>query len=220
VLGADVKIAGGEATRVPMHSETRRRAYGKVLQRLAWLWISKIEYTLPGDEHGTTWSLPWTYAVLEDSPARTALRMQVVEPTTGLQERIDLSVYPGEASFEADIRIANPGVDVWTYGFHPRDIPMGSGAPNKGYAEMWGGTVATFPHERRPLAPGESVAWRLAAAMDKPVEALSLRLMLALSPPDGLYPQTHLLDGQGVYTDIGGENRASAGFVLGRVEVQ
>ncbi|MCP5117702.1 MAG: DUF5107 domain-containing protein, partial [bacterium] len=55
--------------------------------------------------------------------------------------------------------LSNPGVDTWTYGFHPKNIPMGSGAPNKGYVEMWGGTVKTFPHERRPLGPGESLAW-------------------------------------------------------------
>ena len=28
--------------------------------------------------------------------------------------------------------LVNPGVDVWTYGFHPNNIPMGSGAANKG----------------------------------------------------------------------------------------
>jgi hypothetical protein len=67
-------------------------------------------------------------------------------------------VYAHEAG-EGVVRVfdplANPGVDVWTYGFAPRDIPMGSGAPSKGYVEMWGGTVARFPDERRPLArPG------------------------------------------------------------------
>ena len=225
-----------------------------------WLWIGGIEYTLPGDEHGTTWAIPWTYQLLEDSPERKALRMQVEEPTTGLRERIDLSIYPGSAFFEADIRIwnptadtlhfahwinpqwtpggqneltdntefivptrrilvedrwqanmgpsgqtwpgnplryirnwkkmgdfmadgleagffsayshdtaegvvrvfdpiGNPGFDMWTYGFHPTGIPMGSGKPNKGYAEMWGGTVKTFPHELAPLAPGSSLAW-------------------------------------------------------------
>jgi hypothetical protein len=225
-----------------------------------WLWIGGIEYTLPGDEHGTTFALEWDYQILEDSPERKAVRMEVEEPTTGLRERIDLSVYPGQAAFEADIRIwnpgadtahfahwvnpqwapggrneltdstefiipaerilleerwqanlgpspqawrgnplrfisnwgkmgdimadglrggfysayshdeaegvvrvfdplATPGVDVWTYGFHPQDIPMGSGAPNKGYVEMWGGTVKTYPHERQPLAPGASLSW-------------------------------------------------------------
>ena len=225
-----------------------------------WLWIGGVEYTLPGDEHGTTWALPWTYEILEDSPSRKAMRMEVEEPTTGLHERIDLSVYPQSASFEADIRIwnptadtvhfahwvnpqwvpggvneltdntefiiptrqilieerwqanlgpspqswpgnplrfirswekmgdimadgleagffsayshdadegivrifdplSNPGVDMWTYGFHPSDIPMGSGAPNKGYAEIWGGTVELFPDETRPLPPGASIAW-------------------------------------------------------------
>lgn len=224
-----------------------------------WLWIGGIEYTLPGYEHGTTFAMPWDYVILEDGDSRKALRMQVTEPLTGLKEHIDISVYPGHASFEATIRIwnpgpdtvefahwvnpmwtpgghneltdstefiiptkriliedrwqknlgpspqqwadnplrhirnwamgdimaddldagfygayshdeeegvvrvfdpvTNPGMDMWTYGFHPTRIPMGSGAPNKGYAEMWGGTVKLFPHERRPLAPGASLRW-------------------------------------------------------------
>ena len=55
--------------------------------------------------------------------------------------------------------VLNPGVDVWTYGFHPTGIPMGSGQPNKGYVEMWGGTSVLFPDETRPLPPGGSLAW-------------------------------------------------------------
>ena len=224
-----------------------------------WLWIGGIEYTLPGYEHGTTFAVPWDYEILADDDLRKALRMRVTEPLTGLEESIDISVYPGHASFEAAIRIwnpgpdtvefahwvnpmwtpggrneltdntefiiptkriliedrwqknlgpspqpwaenplrhirnwamgdimaddldagfygayshdadegvvrvfdpvTNPGMDMWTYGFHPTGIPMGSGAPNKGYAEMWGGTVKLFPHERRPLAPGASLSW-------------------------------------------------------------
>ena len=49
-----------------------------------WLWLGGIEYTLPKDEHGTTWALPWNYSILEDSPKRKALRMEVTEPGTGL----------------------------------------------------------------------------------------------------------------------------------------
>ena len=36
--------------------------------------------------------------------------------------------------------------------------PWDPGA-SKGYAEMWGGTVATFPDARTSLAPGQSVDW-------------------------------------------------------------
>jgi hypothetical protein len=36
---------------------------------------------------------------------------------------------------------------------------MGSGAPNKGYAEMWGGTSKLYPDERRPLAPTKTIKW-------------------------------------------------------------
>jgi hypothetical protein len=225
-----------------------------------WLWIGGIEYTLPGEEHGYTWALPWSWEILEDRPQRKAVRVQIEEPTTGLQETIDFGIENGSAALSATIRIhnptaqpvdfahwvnpmwapgghneltdsteiiiptervliperwqanlgsspqawadsplrwlrnwrkmgdlmadgltagfygayshdegegvvrvfdaaVNPGVDVWTYGFHPDGIPMGSGAPNKGYVEMWGGTVATFPDERASLAPGRSVEW-------------------------------------------------------------
>jgi hypothetical protein len=229
-----------------------------------WIWIGGAEFTLPGDEHGTTWAEPWTFSILEDSNRRKTVRMAVLEPGTRLREEIDISVVPGCAWFEARVRIINPtektveyahwinpqwapggwneltdntefiiptdeiiiperfrvtlgpspqrwatsplrfikgwdkgwgdlmagelregffgayshdeqegvvrvfdkdlnpGVDVWTYGYHPKppgQIPMGSGAPNKGYVEMWGGTSKTFPDERRPLGPGESIEW-------------------------------------------------------------
>jgi hypothetical protein len=229
-----------------------------------WIWIGGAEYTLPGDEHGSTWAEPWTFSILEDGERRKAVRMAVLEPGTGLREEIDISVAPGCAGFEARVRILNPtektvnyahwinpqwapggwneltdntefiipteeviiperfwaalspspqrwatsplrfikgwdkgwgdlmagglregffaayshdeqegvvrvfdqeinpGVDVWTYGYHPKppgQIPMGSGAPNRGYAEMWGGTSKTFPDERNPLGPGESIEW-------------------------------------------------------------
>ena len=229
-----------------------------------WIWIGGAEFTLPGDEHGTTWAEPWTSAPLENTQARKSVRLSVVEPRTGLREEIDISVAPGHAGFEARVRITNPtnkivsyahwinpqwtpggwneltdgtefiiptdqiiipekyraalgpspqrwatsplrfikgwdkgmgdlmadglkegffgayshdeeegvvrvfdkdlnpGLDVWTYGYHPeppRGIPMGSGAPSRGYVEMWGGTSKTFPDEEHPLAPGESIEW-------------------------------------------------------------
>jgi len=229
-----------------------------------WIWIGGTEFTLPGDEHGTTWAEPWTSTILDEGEARKAVRLSVVEPGTGLREEIDISVAPGYAGFEARVRITNPtdktvsyahwinpmwtpggwneftdntefiiptdniiiperfraalgpspqrwatsplrfikgwdkgwgdlmadglkegffgayshdeqegvvrvfdkdlnpGLDVWTYGYHPKppgQIPMGSGAPNRGYAEMWGGTSKTFPDERRPLDPGGSIEW-------------------------------------------------------------
>ena len=52
-----------------------------------------------------------------------------------------------------------PGVDIWTYGHCPKRILMGSGVPNKGYAEMWGGTSKLYPDERHPLPPGEIIGW-------------------------------------------------------------
>jgi len=56
-------------------------------------------------------------------------------------------------------RERTPGAKVWTYGYHPTKIPMGSGAPNKGYVEMWGGTAKIYAVDRHPLEPGASIHW-------------------------------------------------------------
>jgi len=225
-----------------------------------WLWIGGIEYTLPGEEHGYTWALPWEWEILEDGEQRKALRLQITEPTTGLRQRLEFSLAAGSSALQTSVSIhnptpdtveyahwvnpmwtpggqneltdnteliiptkriliaerwqknlgaspqqwttsplrfmrnwadmgdlmadgltagfygayshdtqegvvrvfdpvTNPGVDVWTYGYHPDGIPMGSGAPNKGYAEMWGGTSVRFPDEMRPLAPDQTQSW-------------------------------------------------------------
>ena len=228
-----------------------------------WLWIGGIEYTIPGEEHGYTWALPWNWSVAENSTTRIAIDAIVVEPSTMLRERLTFSLAAGSAALRTDVKVTNPtahatsfahwtnvplvpggtnellddtifdipadriniskrwqhdlgpspqpwpasplhgirgwlamgdftvqggvkhgyygayvpsldegalrlfdisatpGLDTWTYGFHPAPhaVPMGSGAYSKGYAEMWGGNVKTFPNERAPIASGEEIGW-------------------------------------------------------------
>ncbi|UCF38848.1 MAG: DUF5107 domain-containing protein [Acidobacteriota bacterium] len=224
-----------------------------------WLWLGGIEYTLPRDEHGTTWALTWEYRILEDNPIRKSLLVEVTEPGTGLHETIIFRLYPDASFLETEILIENPGsepvdfahwvnpmwvpggkneltdgtefivptkqiliekrwqanlgpspqpwidnplrvirnwkmgdimadgldagffgafaheenegvvrifdpvknpgVDIWTYGFRPSNIPMGSGAPSKGYVEIWGGTVKHFPNELGQLEGGAQMGW-------------------------------------------------------------
>ena len=225
-----------------------------------WLWIGGIEYTLPKDEHGTSWALMWDYEILKNTETSKTLRMQVQEPTSGLYHQIDLSLVANSSALKSDISIwnptpetvnfahwvnpmwapggkneltdqtefliptkqvliaerwkknlgpspqswvenplryicnwpkmgdlmadgldagfygvysheeeegvvrvfdpdINPGVDIWTYGFNPDDVPMGSGKKNKGYAEIWGGTVKHFPDETAPLPANGTISW-------------------------------------------------------------
>ena len=76
-----------------------------------WLWIGGIEYTLPGEEHGYTWAIPWKWKIKENSTSRKAIQLTVKEPSTGLVERLTLSLGLRCASLRADIDITNPGVD-------------------------------------------------------------------------------------------------------------
>ena len=89
-----------------------------------------------------------------------------------MADDLDLPVY---AAFAPDVgtggegvaRVfdphATPGLDAWTYGFHPGAgvVPTAnvSGRPSRGYVEMWGGTVKTFPDERSVLPPNGTLAW-------------------------------------------------------------
>jgi hypothetical protein len=225
-----------------------------------WLWIGGVEHTMPFSEHGSTFALPWTWKLIEDSSDRKTVRMQITEPRTLLEETLDISLYPDNAAYQTTVVIRNPtsstvdfvhwinpqwtpgghneltdhtefilptdhitiskewqqnmrpatqswpdnrlrfisgwanrgdlnagalragyysayshdeeegivrvfdkdktpGVDVWTYGYHTKDIPMGSGAPNKGYVEMWGGTSKVYGDELTPLAAGATFTW-------------------------------------------------------------
>lgn len=130
-----------------------------------WIWMGGIEHTLPVEEHGTTFALPWSWSATEDSPSRKAVRMQVKEPVTLLEEIIEVALVPGHSHDAAEgmVRVFDKdktrGVDIWTYGFAPKEIPMGSGGPSRGYVEMWGGTTKTYGPERSILAAGASIMW-------------------------------------------------------------
>lgn len=56
---------------------------------------------------------------------------------------------------------ATPGLDTWTYGFHPqKGVIPGEKRRSTGYAEMWGGNVRTFPNERAPIdGNNETIRW-------------------------------------------------------------
>lgn len=75
-----------------------------------WFALGGVEYTLPDSEHGDTWAAKWEWEVVEDSSARKTVRMMVKELRNGLEETIDISVYPDKAYYQADLEIVNPTV--------------------------------------------------------------------------------------------------------------
>ena len=95
-----------------------------------WLWIGGIEYTLPGEEHGYTWAIPWKWKIKENSTSRKAIQLTVKEPSTGLVERLTLSLGLRCASLRADIDITNPGVDPTKFA-HWTNVPMVPGGKNE-----------------------------------------------------------------------------------------
>ena len=92
-----------------------------------WLWIGGIEYTLPKDEHGTSWALKWDYEILTDTETCKTLRMQVKEPTSGLYHRVDLSLGADSSAMKSDIRIWNPtrGTVNFAHWTNPMWVPGG-----------------------------------------------------------------------------------------------
>ncbi len=90
-----------------------------------WLWIGGIEYTLPGQEHGFTWALEWTWSVVNES----AVVASVTEPTTGLVETLTFSL--DGASLRTGVALHNPAEHNRTAHFaHWTNVPFVPGPAN------------------------------------------------------------------------------------------
>ena len=103
-----------------------------VAQTTNWLVVivGGIEYTLPGEEHGYTWAIPWKWKIKENSTSRKAIQLTVKEPSTGLVERLTLSGGLRCASLRADIDITNPGGEPTKFA-HWTNVPMVPGGKNE-----------------------------------------------------------------------------------------
>lgn len=95
-----------------------------------WLWIGGIEYTLPGEEHGYTWALPWNWTVQEDSSGRKAIHVSVDEPSTGLTEEIVFSLTTKGVALRSDVTIRNP-TSTDTAFAHWTNVPFVPGGTNQ-----------------------------------------------------------------------------------------
>ncbi len=73
-----------------------------------WFALGGVEYTLPDEEHGETWAAKWSWEIVEDSPLKKTVRMKVKELRYGLEETIEISMYPDKSFYEAAITIKNP----------------------------------------------------------------------------------------------------------------
>jgi hypothetical protein len=72
-----------------------------------WFAFGGVEYTLPDQEHGETWAAKWSWEIIEDSSLKKTVRMKVKELRYGLEESIDISIYPDKSYYEAAINIKN-----------------------------------------------------------------------------------------------------------------
>jgi hypothetical protein len=72
-----------------------------------WFALGGVEYTMPDQEHGETWAAKWQWEIVEDSPQKKTVRMKVNELRYGLEETIDISIYPDRSYYEAAITIKN-----------------------------------------------------------------------------------------------------------------
>jgi hypothetical protein len=94
-----------------------------------WFALGGVEYTLPDNEHGDTWAAKWRWEIVEDSQHKKAVRMKVKELRYGLEETIDISIYPDKSYYEAEITIENPTDDPvnFQHWINPMWAPGGQG---------------------------------------------------------------------------------------------
>lgn len=121
-----------------------------------WMVWGGVEYTIPAGEHGTTWALPWRYEIAEDSGARKAVRMQVLELETKLEQTVTISLESHSAAFQSEITIRNRSSQTvrfshWT---NPMWAPGGRG-------ELTARTEFIVPSERMIVAERDFNNWML-----------------------------------------------------------
>lgn len=94
-----------------------------------WMVWGGVEYTVPRGEHGTTWALPWKYALVETHRRRKSVRMTVDEPATRLRQELEISVEQDRAGYEAGIRVVNTGNEPvrFAHWVNPMWAPGGRG---------------------------------------------------------------------------------------------
>ncbi len=94
-----------------------------------WFALGGVEYTLPDNEHGETWAAKWSWEIVEDSPLKKTVRMKVQELRYGLEETIDISIYPDKSFYEAAITIKNPTDKPvrFQHWINPMWVPGGQG---------------------------------------------------------------------------------------------
>jgi len=94
-----------------------------------WFVIGGIEYVIPRGEHGTTFALPWSYSIEENSETVKRIKMTVTEPGLKLQENLFISVFPDKAYFKTDIEVFNKNTrDVkFSHWINPMWCPGGRG---------------------------------------------------------------------------------------------
>ncbi len=133
---------------------------GKANQLGWWLILGGVEYTLPDEEHGTIWSIPWQYEVLEDSQKAKSVRMWVTEPNTKLEMRLTISVFPDRAYYQARAEAHNPTSEQIRYQqwVNPMWAPGGG--------EITPGTEFVVPSDKLIFSYSEGNWWK--PLRDKP----------------------------------------------------
>lgn len=76
-----------------------------------WVTWGGVETVLPRGEHGTSHALKWDGSIVADSATRKAVRMEVVEPLTGLKHSVVYSAYPNRRYLETTITLHNRGAE-------------------------------------------------------------------------------------------------------------
>jgi hypothetical protein len=118
------KVTGNEELFIPETAQVM----GSPNKTGWWFALGGVEYNMPDEEHGETWSIPWEWEITENSLERKSLKMSVRERRFGLKETVIISVYHDKAYFEADITITNPTDSIirFQHWINPMWVPGGN----------------------------------------------------------------------------------------------
>lgn len=119
-----------------------------------WMVWGGVEFTVPAGEHGTTWALPWSYGIEENSEERKTVKMEVVEPETRLRQTVTVSLFPEDGAVESQISVLNTSTKPvrFSHWVNPMWAPGGRG-------EITPRTEFIVPTERMQIPDRDFNRW-------------------------------------------------------------
>ena len=134
-----------------------------------WLAAGGLEWGLPVEEHGYEWGIPWSYRIARGDDGSVTVHLSDGNENR-LRARVAVTLQPGRAAFDVNIRLENPTGQAVRYKFWSNAMlaPGGGNRPSAGLQFIFPVSEMTVHSTNDPRMPGagQSFSWPIYEGRD------------------------------------------------------